>query len=245
MSHLSGQVALVTGGARRLGAAIVRMLHAHGMRVLVHYNRSSEAAASLIEELERARAGDAALVAADLADPSTPAVLAREVVGRFGRLDLLVNNASVFYRTPLTDMTREQWHQMTVVNLEAPLFLIQATAAMLAEHDGSVVNVTDANLFRSPQGYLAYVATKGGLAAATGALARELAPAVRVNAVAPGAILWPEVEPDEAVKRSMLADIPLGRLGKPEEVARAVVYLASASYLTGITLPVDGGRASA
>jgi len=243
VDHLTGRVALVTGGARRLGAAIVRELHARGMRVVVHYRRSRSEADALLAELERERAGDAALVEADLSTPEAPAELVRAATERFGRLDLLVNNASVFYPTPIGDLTRERWRETLAANLEAPVFLIQAAASALAASRGAVVNMTDAGLVRAPDRYAAYVAAKSGLAALTAAFARELAPGVRVNAVAPGAILWPEPEPGEAEQRSLLERIPLGRLGTPGEVARAVAFLAAEPYLTGVTLPVDGGRA--
>lgn len=245
MGNLTGRVALVTGGARRLGAAIVRELHGGGMRVLIHYRRSADAAASLLAELDAARPGDAELAAADLADPAAPAALVRAAVERFGRLDLLVNNASVFYPTPLSGLTRESWRETLAANLEAPVFLAQAAAPVLAEYGGAIVNVTDAGLVPAPGRYAAYVAAKAGLAALTGAFARELAPAVRVNAVAPGAILWPEPEPDAADKERVLASIPLGRLGAVADVARTVAWLAGEPYLTGVTLPVDGGRSVA
>lgn len=242
MGHLNGGVALVTGGARRLGAAIVRELHARGMRVIIHYRRSRADAEALHAELEAGRPGDAAVAAADLAQGDAAARLVRVAVERYGRLDLLVNNASVFFPTPLAELTPARWRETLAANLEAPVFLMQAAAPILAESGGSVVNVTDAGLVQAPARYAAYVAAKSGLAALTPALARELAPDVRVNAVAPGAILWPEPEPGQASKRAVLERIPLGRLGTPEDVARAVAFLAAEPYLTGITLPVDGGR---
>lgn len=242
MGNLSGRVALVTGGARRVGAAIVRELHAREMRVLIHYRRSGEAALALLTELEARRPGAAAVVGADLADPAAPKALVSAAAERFGRLDLLVNNASVFRPTPLAEMTHERWRETLTADLEAPVFLIRAAAPLLAEHSGCVVNVTDAGLVSPPGRYAAYVAAKAGLAALTAALARELAPAVRINAVAPGAILWPEPEPPEEVRRKILERIPLRRLGDPVDVAHAVAYLAGEPYLTGVTLPVDGGQ---
>lgn len=237
----TGRVALVTGGARRLGAGIVRELHARGMRVAVHYRGSEADALALRAELEAVRGGDVALVAADLADPGAPRQLVGFTRDAFGRLDLLVNNASLFHPTPLSTLTRAEWDAMLDVNLAAPVFLAQAAAPLLAEHGGSVVNLTDAHLMRPRVKHAAYVAAKAGLAALTQALARELAPAVRVNAVAPGALLWTEPEPSATVKEQVLAHIPLGRLGTPADTARAVVYLAAETYLTGVTIPVDGG----
>ncbi len=237
----TGRVALVTGGARRLGAGIVRELHSRGMRLAVHYRGSEADARALRAELDVDREGDLALVAADLADPGAPQRLVEFAQETFGRLDLLVNNASLFHPTPLSTLTRAEWDAMLGVNLAAPVFLVQAAAPLLAGHGGSVVNLTDAHLVRPRVKHAAYVAAKAGLAALTQALARELAPAVRVNAVAPGALLWPEPEPSATVKERVLARIPLGRLGTPADVGRAVAYLASEPYLTGVTLAVDGG----
>lgn len=237
----TGRVALVTGGARRLGAGIVRELHARGMRLVVHYGGSAAEARALVAELEALREGSALAVAADLATPGAPAELATFVREHAGRLDLLVNNASVFHPTPLKELTRADWERTQAVNLAAPVFLVQALAPLLAMHRGSVVNVTDAYLMRPRLEYAAYVAAKTGLAALTQALALELAPDVRVNAVAPGALLWPEPEPPQRVKDQVLAHIPMGRLGSPEDLARAVAYLAGEGYLTGVTIPVDGG----
>ncbi len=239
--NFTGCVALVTGGARRLGAGIVRELHARGMCVVVHYHGSEAAAAALRAELDEVRVGELATVAADLTAPETPQRLVTFACERFGRLDLLVNNAAVFQPTPLANLTSAGWNDTLALNLTAPVFLIQAAAPLLAEHAGSVVNVTDAYLAHAPAKHVAYVAAKAGLAALTQALARELAPAVRVNAVAPGALLWPEPEPSAAVRDRVLARIPLGRLGTPADVARAVAWLAGEPYLTGVTLPVDGG----
>ena len=241
MDNFTGRVALVTGGARRLGAGIVRELHARGMRVAVHYRGSDADAAALCAELGVMRAGDVATVAADLAAPETPQRLAAFARERFGRLDLLVNNAAVFHPTPLANLTRSEWNDTLSINLTAPVFLIRAVAPLLAEYTGSVVNVTDAYLARPRVRYAAYVAAKAGLAALTRMLALELAPEVRVNAVAPGALLWPEPAPAQSVQDKLLARIPLRRLGEPADLARAVAYLASEPYLTGVTIPVDGG----
>ena len=239
--NFTGRVALVTGGARRLGAEIVRQLHASGMQVIVHYGASSTEADALVAELEARRAGSAAAVSADLSRGESPEFLRNFVQDRFGRLDLLVNNASVFRPTPLGELTPDDWEKTLTVNLTTPVFLIQALAPLLARHRGAVINVTDAYLVRPRVKYAAYVAAKAGLAALTQALASEMAPDVRVNAVAPGALLWPEPEPSQRIKDQVLARIPLGRLGSPADLARAVLYLAKEEYLTGVTIPVDGG----
>ncbi len=245
MDHLSGRVALVTGGAQRIGAAVVRELHARGVRVAIHHRGSAEAAERLAAELDGVRTDSAVALASDFDDARAPAALVAAAGERFGRLDLLVNNASIFLRTPLAELTREHWQKLLAANLTAPLFLAQAAAPLLAEQGGSIVNITDAYAGRLPAGYAAYAATKAALGDLTRSLARELAPGVRVNAVAPGAILWPETEPDEEAQKAMLAGIPLARLGEPEDIARAVAWLAGETYLTGVVLPVDGGRSLA
>ncbi|MDN5865661.1 MAG: pteridine reductase [Gammaproteobacteria bacterium] len=245
MDNLSGRVALVTGGAKRIGAAIVRELHARGMNVMIHYATSGKDAKALADELNAQRHDSAATVRADLAAADVPDALVGEICSRFGGLDLLVNNASIFPRRPLAALTREQWHAMVDVNLTAPLFLARSAAAVLAERKGSIVNLSDAYAARLPVGYGAYAATKAALVDLTRSLARELAPDVRVNAVAPGAVLWPEPEPDEVAKRKMLAGVPLARLGEPADLARAAAFLAAEPYLTGVILPVDGGRSLA
>ena len=236
-----GRVALVTGGARRLGAEMVRQLHAEGMRVIVHYGRSGTDAEALVAELNAGGAGRAEAVSADLSDRDAPRLLRDFVLDRFGRLDVLVNNAALFHPTPLGELTPGDWERTLTVNLTTPVFLTQGLAPLLARNRGVVINVTDAYLVRPRVKYAAYVAAKAGLAALTQALASELAPDVRVNAVAPGALLWPEPEPSHSVKDQVLARIPLGRLGSPSDLARAVLYLVGEEYLTGVTIPVDGG----
>ncbi|HEX5314529.1 MAG TPA: pteridine reductase [Gammaproteobacteria bacterium] len=242
MDHLTGRVALVTGGAQRVGAGIVHELHARGMQIMVHYRSSGEAATRLVDELNARREDSAASVGADLADPQTPQRLVSLLTARFGGLDLLVNSASAFVHAALAALTVTQWQKLIAANLTAPLFLSRAFAPLLAEHEGTIVNITDAYAARLPAGYAAYAATKAALADLTRSLARELAPKIRVNAVAPGAILWPQPEPEEAAKQKVLASIPLARLGAPDDIARAVAFLAAEPYLTGVILPVDGGR---
>ena len=236
-----GRVALVTGGARRLGAEMVRQLHAQGMRVIVHYGRSGADAEALAAELNESGKGRAMVVSADLSSAGAPRLLKDFVEERCGRLDVLVNNAALFHPTPLGELTPGDWNRTLTVNLTTPVFLTQRLAPLLARNRGVVVNVTDAYLVRPRVKYAAYVAAKAGLAALTQELASELAPDVRVNAVAPGALLWPEPEPPQAVKDQVLARIPLGRLGSPADLARAVLYLVREEYLTGVTIPVDGG----
>ena len=240
---LQGKVALVTGAARRIGAAIARRLHAAGANVVLHYRGGENEAAALEAELNAARPKSTVRVKADLMAPVAPRALVGAALERFGALDLLVNNASTFYPTALGQIEGGHWEELVGSNLRAPLFIAQEAAPQLRKGRGAIVNVADIHAERPLRGYLVYSVAKSGLVALTRALALELAPEVRVNAVAPGAIAWPEdgqFEPPE--RERILASTPLGRLGAPEEIARAVHFLASAPFVTGQVLAVDGGR---
>lgn len=240
---MSDRTAIVTGGATRIGRAISTTLHEAGYRVWVHYRNSKDSARELTRTLNRSRAQSAELCTGDLAVFDDVERLAEELLHAIPRLDLLVNNASTFYRTPLGEVTRAQWDEVMGVNLGGPFFLTQGLLPSLKRAKGSVVNVTDIHAERPLGGYPIYSMAKAGLAMMTRALARELAPGVRVNAVAPGAILWPAgEEPSEHARRRILERIPMGRFGEPQDVARAVLYLAEAQYVTGQSLSVDGGR---
>jgi pteridine reductase len=242
---LHGKTALVTGGARRVGAAICRALHAAGANVLIHYRASARNARALAKALNAAREGSAACVQGDLLDATTPRVLVAACVREFGRLDVLVNNASSFYATPLGKMTERAWHDLVGANLKAPLFLAQAAAAELKKRRGAVVNITDIHAELPLKDYVIYTIAKGGLAALTRSLAREMAPAVRVNGVAPGPILWPEtgVWQGAGTRKAVIDRTLLKRVGSPQDIARAVVFLVrDAPYVTGQILAVDGGR---
>jgi len=241
--ELQGKVALVTGAARRIGAAIARRLHADGANVVLHYRGSEAETASLEAELNGARAKSAAKVKADLLAPVAPRMLVADSLQRFGRLDLLVNNASSFYATAVGAIEAGHWEDLIGSNLRAPLFLAQEAAPELTKNGGSIVNIADIHAERPLKGYLVYSVAKAGLVALTRALALELAPGVRVNAVAPGAIAWPEDGQFAPAERErIVAGTPLARLGSPEEIARAVHFLATASFVTGQVLAVDGGR---
>ena len=240
---LRGQVALVTGGARRLGAAIVRALHAHGAQVLIHHRASRVAAAALADELNAARPGSAALYAADLLDVAALPGVVQAALDAFGRLDVLVNNASTFYATPLGAITLAHWEDLMGSNLRAPLFLAQAAAAELRQRRGLVLNIADIHAFRPLRQHPVYCAAKAGLVMLTQSLARELAPEARANAIAPGPILWPEAGIDPALKARVIERTALKRSGTPEDVARAALFFVrDAPYVTGQVLPVDGGR---
>jgi pteridine reductase len=240
---LQGKVVVVTGAARRIGAAIARRMHASGANVLLHYRGAEAEAASLEAELNAARPKSASKVKADLLAPIAPRSLVSAALERFGRLDVLVNNASTFYPTAVGSIETGHWEELMGSNLRAPLFLAQEAAPQLRKNGGAIVNVSDIHAERPLKGYLVYSVAKAGIAALTRSLALELAPEVRVNGVAPGAIAWPEdgqFEPPE--RERIVASTPLARLGSPEEIARAVHFLATAPFITGQVLAVDGGR---
>jgi pteridine reductase len=238
-------VALVTGAARRIGAAIARRLHAGGHDLALHHLHSATDMAALAGELERARPGSVQVLRADLRQFDRLPELVAATVGRFGRLDALVNNASNFQPTPLGTVTPQQWDDLFAVNARAPFFLAQAAAPHLRAAGGAIVNLADVYAGRPLRDHAPYSAAKAALVSLTRALALELAPRVRVNAVAPGAILWPEQDPSVDTQQAILAATALGRTGTPEDIAAAVVWLlsADAAYVTGQVLHVDGGRA--
>jgi pteridine reductase len=240
---LQGRTALVTGGARRVGAAIARRLHAAGANVLIHYRGADADAAKLEAELNAARPKSAGKVKADLLAPIAPRALVAAALESFGRLDLLVNNASAFFPVPIGAIEASHWEELAGSNLRAPFFISQQAAPELAKNQGSIVNIVDIHAERPLKGYAAYSIAKAGLAAATRSLALELAPHVRVNGVSPGAIAWPEDgQFDPAERERIVRTTPLGRLGSPEDIAQAVHFLACAPYVTGQILAVDGGR---
>jgi pteridine reductase len=241
---LIGKTVLVTGAARRVGRAIAGELHAAGANVVVHYRASAEAAASLAEALNAARAGSALCARADLLEPGAPSWLIDRAVTHFGRLDALVNNASSFFATPLGTIDEAAWDDLIGSNFKAPLFLTQAAAPHLKRARGSIVNITDIHAERPLAGHALYCAAKAGLTGLTRALAVELAPEVRVNAVAPGPILWPDDAAFDASARArIVGHTLLKQAGCPRDVARAVRFLLKeAPYVTGQVINVDGGR---
>ena len=239
----NGKVALVTGGAQRIGAQIVRTLHAAGMRVAIHYHASAVPAEQLAGELDVLRPGSAVTVRGDLDDLGSAPGLVAAVEARFGRLDALVNNASRFYPTPLDTATAAQWDELMGSNLRAPFFLAQAAAPLLRAAGGCIVNLVDVHAQRPLKDHPIYCMAKAANAMMVMSLARELGPAVRVNGVAPGAILWPDRELSDAAKQEILGRTALKRTGGMEDVARAVLFLVrDADYVTGQVLAVDGGR---
>jgi pteridine reductase len=239
-------VALVTGAARRIGAAIARHLHAHGFDLALHYRESHADMQALVAELEGRRAGSVLSLQADLADFDRLPELVARTVGRFGRLDALVNNASAFFPTPFGNATPREWDALFAVNARAPYFLAQAAAPHLEKAGGAIVNLADIHGERPLRGHALYGASKAALIHLTRALALELGPRVRVNAIAPGAILWPAEGKPAAERDALLARTPLGRTGTQEEIAATVLWLLrDATYTTGQVIRVDGGRSLA
>ncbi len=236
-------VVLITGAARRIGAAIARRLHADGCDLVLHCHGSVDAMEALRRELERS-GGSVQVLQADLREPGALAPLVASAVARHGRLDGLVNNASSFFPTPLEQADTAQWESLFAVNARAPFFLAQAAAPHLRASGGAIVNLADLYAGTPLRDHPLYSAAKAALVSLTRGLAQALAPQVRVNAVAPGAILWPEQDQDHAAREAILRDTALGRAGTPEDIAAAVAWLLSreAGYITGQVLHVDGGR---
>ncbi len=242
---MQGKTVLVTGGAKRVGAAICRRLHAAGANVVIHYRSALHEALALRAELNELREDSAFCVQADLLDIAALKAMVMEATQHFGRLDALVNNASSFYATPLAEVNEAQWMDLIGTNLKAPLFLAQAAADELRRCHGCIINIADIHAERPMHGHLLYSVAKSGLVALTKGLAQELAPQVRVNAVAPGVIMWPEGEAwqNDEQRRKIVAHTLLKREGEPDDIAKAVQFLLhDAPYITGQVITVDGGR---
>lgn len=236
-------VVLVTGAARRVGAVIARTLHAAGFDLALHYRHSVDEARALARELESRRNDSTSLLPADLAQPSALPAMIDALLARHGRLDALVNNASTFFPTPVGSATPQQWHELFASNAQGPFFLSQAAVPALREARGSIVNLIDIYAERPLAGHALYCMAKAALAAMTRSLALDLGPAVRVNGVAPGAVLWPGDGKPYDDQQAMLARTPLQRVGTPEDVANTVLWLLrDAPFVTGQIIRVDGGR---
>jgi pteridine reductase len=241
---VQGKTVLITGGAKRVGAAICRKLHGAGANLMLHYRSSGGEARLLQAELNHARANSVALIQADLLDVAKLPSLVEQTLTTFGRLDGLVNNASSFFATPMGEISPSDWEDLIGTNLRAPLFLSQSAATALKRTQGAIVNIADIHASRPLKSYIVYSTAKAGLVGLTRSLARELAPDVRVNAVAPGPILWPDDDQfDELSRQRIISSTPLRREGTPDDIARAVHFLlAEAPFVTGETINVDGGR---
>jgi pteridine reductase len=238
--QLEGRAVLVTGAGRRLGREIAMALGARGMHVGVHYGQSAGGARETAASIERA-GGRAVCFQADLTEPDAPAALVEAAVQALGRLDVLVNSAAVMVRTPIGEVTPGEWDSIFAINLRAPFFVSQAAAPHLARRQGAIVNLADLAAFETWPGYVPHGVSKAGVVQMTRALARVLAPDVRVNAVAPGTVLLPEAWPEDAAKR-LAETTPMRRHGAPEDVTRTVIFLIESDYITGETIVVDGGR---
>jgi len=240
---LASRTALVTGAARRVGAAIATALHAAGANVVIHYRTSRREAEALVAGFNRTRAHSAVELSADLLDVAGLPQLVAGAVRAFGALDILVNNASSFYPTPIGEITPAHWDDLVGSNLKAPLFLSQAAAPELRKSRGLILNLVDIHGMRPLPGHALYSAAKAGLVMLTRALARELGPEIRVNGIAPGPVLWPEGGVDEALQEEIIRKTVLKRIGSPQDIAQAAVFFATAApFITGQILAVDGGR---
>jgi pteridine reductase len=241
----ASKVVLITGGAKRVGAAITRELHRQGASILLHYHTSASEASALQAELNQVRANSVVVAQANLLDTAALLPLVDTALQQFGRLDALVNNASSYYPTQLGQINTAQWEELMGSNLKAPLFLSQAAADALRASQGCIINITDMHIERPKKHYIVYSAAKAGLVSLTKSLALELAPEVRVNAVAPGPVLWPDgnQEFDEVYRQQVVNQTLLKRTGEPADIAKAVKFLIyDAPFITGHVLAVDGGR---
>ena len=240
--EMAGKTALITGGAARVGAVITRCLHRAGAHVVVHYRRSRDPAEALRTELQAKRPHSVTLVQGDLLDEQVISDVVAQSVASTHRLDLLVNNASTYYPTPIGAATTEHWDDLFGTNAKAPFFLAQAAMPHLRAQRGSIVNLVDIHALRPHPDHAIYCMAKAANAMLVKSLARDLAPDIRVNGIAPGAILWPDGYQTDAERQEILTRIPLARPGTPEAIAAATLYFATADYVTGQILPVDGGR---
>ncbi|HSH72571.1 MAG TPA: pteridine reductase [Methylophilaceae bacterium] len=244
-SSLQDKVILITGGAKRVGAAICRLLHDDGANLMIHYRSSTSEARALQAELNLKRPNSAAIIQGDLLNLAVLPSLVQETINHFGRLDVLINNASSYYATELGEISDDQWEDLVGSNLKAPMFLSQAAAPELRKQRGCIVNITDMHVERPKKGYIVYSVAKAGLVTLTKSLAHELSPEVRVNAVAPGPVMWPEDNPqfDEVYRQRVISQTLLKRIGEASDVAKAVRFLIhDAPFITGQIIAVDGGR---
>jgi len=242
-SDLTEKVVLITGGAQRVGAMTARLLHAAGANIVLHYRNSRQPALDLQTELNEKRQNSVILIQADLLEIVQLPAIVKKCIEQWGRLDILVNNASSFYPTPVGKVTEKDWDDLIGSNMKAPFFLSQAAAPHLEKQNGCIINIVDIHAQRPMEGHSVYNMAKAGLAMLVKTLAFELGPDIRVNGVAPGAIMWPAQEMDDLTKQRIISRTYLKRKGTAEDIARTVLFLASnAGYITGQIIAVDGGR---
>lgn len=242
----NNEVVLITGAAKRIGATMARRFHAAGARVVVHYHSSADAALELAAELQKNRPDSVKTVSAQLGDQHSAQAVIAEAISGWGRLDMLINNASRFYPTPLASVTEQQVADLLGSNFKAPLFLSQAALPQLREHQGCIVNMVDVHASGALSNHCVYAPAKAAVQMLTRILARDLAPEVRVNGISPGSILWPEGDAslDESQQQQVIEGIPMQRNGTPDDIADMALFLCSpaAAYVTGQVIAVDGGR---
>lgn len=239
---MNNKVAFITGSAKRLGANTAEHLHQSGYNIIVHCLNSIDLGQKLVANLNVKRPDSACLVIGDLCKLNELPIIAQQAIECFGRLDVLINNASTFYPTPIGSITAHDWQSLVGSNMQAPLFLSQYCQSQLQQHNGVIINMLDIHAERPLKEHTLYCMAKAALVAMTKSLAQELAPSIRVNGVAPGAILWPESELEASAKQDILQQIPIGKIGSPQDIAEAIEYLLEARYVTGQIISVDGGR---
>lgn len=242
MSKMENKVTLITGGAKRIGAHTAKYLHSFGSNIVVHCNKSRLEAETLCSDLNKIRAKSAMLVQGDLSDLSSIERIGQQAIDSFGRLDVLINNASSFYPTPMGTITNKDWQSLVGSNMQGPLFLSQYCTQALTQNTGVIINMVDIHAARPLKDHTLYCMAKSALVTMTQSLALELAPDIRVNGVAPGAILWPEAQINEEDKQQILNQVPAQRLGTMQDIAHAIKFLIEASYVSGQIIAVDGGR---
>ena len=239
------QIAIVTGGAKRIGASICRRLHKSNINLIIHYKTSEKEAISLRDELNKQRKNSASLIQADLLDPKSYSKIINEAIKKYGQLNFLINNASTYYPTKINQIDQLNWDNLIGSNLKAPLFLCKEAAPFLKKKNGSIINITDAHITKPKENYIIYSIAKAGLTTLTKSLAQELGPEIRVNAVAPGPVLWPENsnEFNSSYRKKVISQTMLKKVGEPDDVAKAVEFLLlNSNFITSHILNVDGGR---
>ena len=239
---MKNRTVLITGAAKNIGATIAKELHSSGMKIIIHYNRSQKEATKLVDELNDLRENSAIKIQADLKKKECYSMLINAALDFTGKIDVLINNASAFYPTPLNDINEKKWNELININLKAPLFISKLAAESLKENNGCIINITDIHASNPLINHAIYCISKAGLIILTKSLAKELAPNIRVNAISPGAITWPDVM-DSKTKENIINQTVLKKMGNAEDIAKTVIFLIEdASYITGQILNVDGGK---